>query len=60
MKNSIGQAKSLNISGVVLWDDHYQSASKQACQNTKSYVDTVLGPYVKSLLHDTSSSTYDF
>ena len=52
MKNTISQAKSLGIEGVILWDDHNLSSNLSACKETQSYVDSVLGPFVQNLLRN--------
>ena len=50
LKNTIAQAKSLGIEGVILWDDHNLSSNRSACKETQSYVDSLLGPFVQNLL----------
>ncbi|KAF7249757.1 Hyaluronidase-1 [Varanus komodoensis] len=51
--HTIGESASQGTAGVILWGSTNSSASQEACLHLKTYMDTLLGPYIVNV---TSSS----
>ncbi|XP_013410962.1 hyaluronidase 1 [Lingula anatina] len=49
---TIAQSKSLGTDGIVLWDDHLVTDTREHCSLLQRYVTTTLGPLVQKILNN--------